>query len=157
MKVTSISYHKTFNLGNYSSHKIGVEVDVEEDNVEDAMAEAKLLVEKFHAESIQPTIPQFETSTNPYNGQTGTQTKVIAPVTTSDKGIDKDDKPHQVMKPMTNEEKKKASIQNYIEVIKIARSEKALSLYKAMVERENNTELTEAYNNKLSELQKQPA
>ena len=154
MKILTINYQKTFNLGNFSSHRIGVEVDVEEDNVEDAMAEAKLLVEKFHAESIQPTIPQFDTSTNPYNGQTGTQEKVIMDMSSATIGMN-------VMAPtsrptlLTKEQKQAAQIQNYIEVIKIAKSEKALSLYKAMVERESNTELTEAYQSKLEELKKQ--
>ena len=156
MKVTSISYHKTFNLGNYSSHKIGVEVDVEEDNVEDAMAEAKLLVEKFHAESIQPTIPQFDTATNPYNGQTGTQERIVQSVQPDVQN----NVPNQVqnnVQPLTKEQKQEAMIKNYIETIKIAKTERAVLLYTAAVKKYNNPELTEAYNNKLSELQKQPA
>ena len=159
MKVTSISYQKTFNLGNYSSERLGVEVEVgEHEYAEELMKEVKELVEKMHRDN-NPGL--YITRELPID-QRGTVENVITPATASDVPNQVQNNvqplPQQVrMKPMTNEEKKKAAIQNYIEVIKIARSEKALSLYKAMVDRENNSELTEAYQNKLSELQKQTA
>ena len=154
MKVTSISYQKTFNLGNYQSERLGVEVEVGEyEYADELMKEAKELVEKMHRDGNPGLYIQVNTQfANPE--QRGTEERIVQSV--QQVSVVGEPLPQQVMKAMTPEEKKKASIQNYIEVIKIARSEKALSLYKAMVERENNPELTEAYNNKLSELQKQP-
>lgn len=49
MKITTVSYTKTFNLGNYCSEKVGVEVEINEgDNVEHGLDAAKKLVEDFH-------------------------------------------------------------------------------------------------------------
>jgi len=49
MEIQTVSYHKVFNLGNYSNEKIGVEIKLSagEDPL-DAFAEAKKLVEKSH-------------------------------------------------------------------------------------------------------------
>lgn len=49
MEITQISYHKTFNLGNYSNEKIGIDIKIApgEDPME-AFAEAKKQVEKSH-------------------------------------------------------------------------------------------------------------
>lgn len=49
MKIEKISYHKTFNLGNYSNEKIGLDIVLSEgENILDAFAEAKIQVEKSH-------------------------------------------------------------------------------------------------------------
>jgi hypothetical protein len=49
MQIEKISYHKTFNLGNYSNEKIGVDIILSEgENPLDAFAEAKKQVEKSH-------------------------------------------------------------------------------------------------------------
>lgn len=49
MQIEKISYHKTFNLGNYSNEKIGIDIVlVEGENPLDAFAEAKKQVEKSH-------------------------------------------------------------------------------------------------------------
>lgn len=49
MKIETIQYQKTFNLGNYSNEKIGVEIKVGDgEDPLDAFAEAKKLVEKSH-------------------------------------------------------------------------------------------------------------
>ncbi|MEP7375551.1 MAG: hypothetical protein ABI675_19560 [Chitinophagaceae bacterium] len=49
MQIEKIAYHKTFNLGNYSNEKIGMDITLApgEDPL-DAFAEAKLQVEKSH-------------------------------------------------------------------------------------------------------------
>lgn len=49
MEITTVSYHKTFNLGNYSNEKIGMDIKLApgEDPLE-AFAEAKKQVEKSH-------------------------------------------------------------------------------------------------------------
>ena len=154
MKVTSISYQKTFNLGNYSSERLGVEVEVgEHEYADDLMKEAKELVEKMHRDG-NPGLyitQQFDKTTNPYNGQTGTQERivqVVQPTPTPDV--------QNNVQPLTKEQKQEAMIQNYIATIKIANSQNLLHLYTKIIERYNHPELTEVYNNKLSELQKQP-
>jgi hypothetical protein len=49
MKITTVSYTKTFNLGNYCSERIGAEIEISEgDNVEHGLDEAKKIVEEFH-------------------------------------------------------------------------------------------------------------
>jgi len=49
MKTKSISYHKVFNLGDYSNEKIGVDLEIEEgDNVQDAVNKARDFVENQH-------------------------------------------------------------------------------------------------------------
>lgn len=49
MTIEKISYHKTFNLGNYSNEKIGIDVLLGPDESPlDAFAEAKKQVEKSH-------------------------------------------------------------------------------------------------------------
>lgn len=46
MKTLSVSYHKVFNLGDYSNEKIGVDIQLEPgDNVQDATNKARDFVE----------------------------------------------------------------------------------------------------------------
>jgi hypothetical protein len=52
MKPERITYRKTFNLGNYSSEAIGVDMLLDDgDSPVTALNEAKLLVEQYHKES----------------------------------------------------------------------------------------------------------
>lgn len=49
MHITTVNYTKTFNLGNYSSEKIGVEIAINEgESAMEAMDTAKQLVNEFH-------------------------------------------------------------------------------------------------------------
>lgn len=49
MVIEKVSYHKTFNLGNYSNEKIGIDIILAPgENPLDAFAEAKIQVEKSH-------------------------------------------------------------------------------------------------------------
>ena len=49
MKIERISYHKTFNLGNYSNEKIGIDIAIAEgEDPLEAFAQAKKQVEKSH-------------------------------------------------------------------------------------------------------------
>ena len=152
MKVTSISYQKTFNLGNYSSERLGVEVEVgEHEYADDLMKEARELVEKMHRDGnpglYYQVNPQF---VNPE--QTGTKERIIQSVQQPEV---QNNVPNNVQ-PLTKEEKQAANIKNYIEVIKICKTEKNVLMYTKMVDKANNPELTEAYNNKLATLTAQP-
>ena len=52
MPITTVNYQKTFNLGNYTSERIGVEISLNDNqDAKEAIAEAKKLVEEFHAET----------------------------------------------------------------------------------------------------------
>ena len=55
MHINQISYVKTFNLGNYSSQKIGVEIFINEgEDAKQALDTAKSLVEEYHKSSEFP-------------------------------------------------------------------------------------------------------
>jgi hypothetical protein len=52
MTIDRISYQKTFNLGNYSSERIGVDMVLNEgEDAKFALSECKKLVEEYHRES----------------------------------------------------------------------------------------------------------
>jgi hypothetical protein len=59
MHIDKVSYHKTFNLGNYSNEKIGLDIILEPgENPLDAFAEAKKQVEKSH--QFFQDLPRYE-------------------------------------------------------------------------------------------------
>lgn len=60
MHIQVINYQKTFNLGNYSSERIGVEIAVNAgEDAKEALETAKKLVEEFHKENTnQSPTPQ---------------------------------------------------------------------------------------------------
>lgn len=77
MNIKQISYHKVFNLGNYSNEKIGVEIEINEgDDPITAHAEAVKYVERAH--EFQKQYPNYERAktiaANPDN-YTGYQVK----------------------------------------------------------------------------------
>ena len=52
MHIDRISYQKTYNLGNYSSERIGVEIELNAgEDAKNALDVAKSLVEEYHKES----------------------------------------------------------------------------------------------------------
>lgn len=52
MQIERISYQKTFNLGSYQSQRIGVDIILNPDDIADeAFAQARELVEKYHSET----------------------------------------------------------------------------------------------------------
>ena len=53
MHIQVINYQRTFNLGNYASEKIGVEVAINAgEDAKEALEAAKLLVEEYHKENV---------------------------------------------------------------------------------------------------------
>jgi len=59
MNIEKVSYHKVFNLGNYSNEKIGVDIVLAPgESVLDAFAEAKKHVEKSH--QFFTDLPKYE-------------------------------------------------------------------------------------------------
>lgn len=54
MQITTVNYTRTFNLGNYSSEKIGVELSINEgESANQALDVARDLVEQYHSENIK--------------------------------------------------------------------------------------------------------
>jgi len=52
MTINQVSYQKTFNLGNYSSERIGVEMVLNEgEDAKEALNTAKELVEEYHKDN----------------------------------------------------------------------------------------------------------
>ena len=57
MRITTVNYTKTFNLGNYSSEKIGVEIAINEgEDAKEALYTAQSLVEEYY-KSNKETLP----------------------------------------------------------------------------------------------------
>ena len=85
MEIQNVIYHKTFNLGNYSNEKIGIEIKLGpgEDPL-DAFAEAKKIVEKSH--KFFQDQPAYERATrmkeNP-DDHTGREVKAANEVVTA--------------------------------------------------------------------------
>jgi hypothetical protein len=53
MHIQTVNYTKTFNLGNYSSEKIGVEFSLNEgDSANKALDHARELVEEYHKQNV---------------------------------------------------------------------------------------------------------
>lgn len=52
MQISKVTYQKTYNLGNFSSERIGVEIDLNAgEDAKNALDVAKSLVEEYHKES----------------------------------------------------------------------------------------------------------
>jgi Tfp pilus assembly protein PilO len=52
MHISKVSYQKTFNLGSYTSEKIGVELDINEgEDAKLALDKARKLVQEYHIEN----------------------------------------------------------------------------------------------------------
>jgi len=61
MHIEKVNYQKVFNLGSYTSERIGVELLLEKgDNAKFALEEAKKLVEEFHKQNHGPIVKQEE-------------------------------------------------------------------------------------------------
>jgi hypothetical protein len=64
MKISEITYNRTFNLGNFNSERIGVRIEINEgESVTQALEAAKQLVEETHKNNypnlvVEPIIEQ---------------------------------------------------------------------------------------------------
>lgn len=72
MKITSIQYHKVFNLGDFQNEKIGVEVEVQPDeDPTKALNEAKKFVELSSTSYKKKVERAQEIVNNPHHYQYG--------------------------------------------------------------------------------------
>ena len=137
MKVTKVNYQKIFPTGMaYLNHKIGVEVDVEEgDDYDECFRGAKALVEQWNLESnpsysltMEYMKPQADFSPDYVHSKSTTlQTQF------SEQPTPTIDEKAEGMK----------------EIIRIANTKVLLERQRGQIERMNNPELTEMFNDKL--------
>jgi hypothetical protein len=117
MIIDRIQYQKVYPLGSYTTERIGLEASLDEgENPEEALNKLKVIVDTLHAETL--------TQLDLYRG-----TQVV-------------DIPEQ---PISNEDKKKQQLMGFVEAITTCTSLKALQIFEKLVERENVSELYEAY------------
>ena len=123
MHIQTINYTRTFNLGNYSSEKIGVEFALNPgESADKALDNARQLVEEYHKKSVK----QIE--------EAGLYFEQDEPIT--EKVI-----PTQSKKTLTERTK---------EFIDSCKTKQELKAWELMCK--NNPELLQYYNNKLNNL-----
>ena len=123
MHIQTINYTRTFNLGNYSSEKIGVEFALNPgESADKALDNARQLVEEYHKKSVK----QIEESGLYFEQDEPIVEKVI---------------PTQSKKTLTERTK---------EFINSCTTKQELKAWELMCK--NNSELLEYYNNKLNNL-----
>ena len=125
MHIQTINYTRTFNLGNYSSEKIGVEFALNPgESADKALDNARQLVEEYHKKSLK----QIEEAGYYFEQDEPITEKVI---------------PTQYKKTLTERTKEFIDSCNTVEELK------AWELMS-----KNNPELQEHYNNKLNNLKR---
>jgi hypothetical protein len=123
MHIQTINYTRTFNLGNYSSEKIGVEFALNPgESADKALDNARQLVEEYHKKSVK----QIEEAGLYFEQDEPIVEKVI---------------PTQSKKTLTERTK---------EFINSCKTKQELKAWELMCK--NNPELLEYYNNKLNNL-----
>lgn len=131
MPIITVNYQKTYNLGNYSSERIGIEISINEgQNPKEALQEAKKLADEFHLDNNKGLYVE-----NMITGvaSTGIASPIIQQTAT---------KKQENTKPLT-----------LIEQINTCTEVKVLESYKLIVR--NNPDANEAYRKKLVELSNQ--
>jgi len=143
MKITTITYHKTYNLGNYCSEKIGLEatIDETEQSIHDAAKELKEYCDEIHKQN------------NPHLYQ---EQATIIPeyIKGSITGLDKQG--NAIHTDYSTPPEEKISIEqgriNTINSIKACQSIEELKTWKMLTSL--NPEINESYQEKLAELSK---
>lgn len=153
MKTVSVNYRRTFNLGNYASEVVGVEIELDPtDNPEDALLEAKNLVEQFHHQNNSQVHGVQQTINNTGNGL-GENTH---------KGVELKSEPEYKTAIQLLKEKQDKEIDGYIAAINLAENEKTLRLYLKRVtdngdpSNEKHMALRMAYELKYEKLKQEP-
>ena len=126
MHIQTVNYTRTFNLGNYSSEKIGVEFSINQgESANKALDIARELVEQYHAENVKRLKEVSEFLVVPYDETYSTE-KII---------------PTQSKQTLAEKTK------SFIDLCKNKEELKAWELMS-----KSNPELLEYYNNKLKSL-----
>jgi len=132
MHIQTVSYTRTFNLGNYSSEKIGVEFALNQgESANKALDVARELVEQYHAENVKRQKELYEEPGESLY-------KIISSSVTLDK--------NEVI-PTQSKQTLAEKTKQFIDLCKTKEELKAWELMS-----KNNPELLEHYNNKLKTL-----
>ena len=127
MQITTVNYTRTFNLGNYSSEKIGVELSINEgESANQALDVARDLVEQYHSENLKRQKELFNFLGVDYHNYPAIEEEVI---------------PTQSKETLAEKTKK------FIDSCKTKEELKAWELMS-----KSNPELLKHYNNKLKSL-----
>lgn len=125
MHIQTINYTRTFNLGNYSSEKIGVEFALNEgESANKALDYARELVEQYHSENVKRLKELSEFCGVPYNDV--------------------------VYEEVIPTQSKKTLAEKTKEFIDLCKTKEELKAWELMSR--SNPELLEHYNNKLKTL-----
>ena len=142
MKPEKIYYQKNFPVAQFIFETIGMGITLEQgDDPEDALNEAKRLVQEYHYKNQQPA---------------GVQQTIKVPAEIPNTHVQPEPMFKSAMQLL--KEKQDKEIDGHIEAIKLAENEKTLKLYSKQVERNNDPsnpkhqQLQEAYNNKEAQL-----
>jgi hypothetical protein len=132
MHIQTVSYTRTFNLGNYSSEKIGVEFALNQgESANKALDVARELVEQYHAENVKRQKEFYEEPGELLY-------KIISSSVTSDK--------NEVI-PTQSKQTLAEKTKQFIDLCKTKEELKAWELMS-----KNNPELLKHYNNKFKTL-----
>lgn len=143
MNINKVNYQRTFNLGNYCSERIGVELDLNPG--EDAIAAldtARRLVEEYHQKG-NPDLYIYQT-------ENVTPDIPVIPKKDTTKGWDKTDHEGIYSKDISGYDYAETKF-TLSDQINSCKDLKTLESYKFIVK--GKKELEEIYNNKLKELQ----
>ena len=131
MTIIKVSYGKTYNLGNYCSHRIDLEASIdEEEDVQYVLSSLKQQCDLFHTTNVP-------TSEIPYQELPDQQHYSVMMETLS----------KEPTQPLTQE-------QRFLNLISLATSLNELSIYQKTANNPKYPNLKEAYDNKLNELTK---
>ena len=129
-----VTYKRKYPIGSFLNEDIGFEYEIPDlGNPIEAIKMLKEMADKAH-ELLNPGLSiQVDYSTIPGHPMSTPEIPII---------------------PKTNEQKKEKQISNFIEAINTSTSLKAVEIFRKMVERENNPELTATFEKKFKELNK---
>ena len=129
-----VTYKRKYPIGSFLNEDIGFEYEIPDlGNPIEAIQMLKEMADKAH-ELLNPGLSvQVDYSAIPGHPMSTPEIPII---------------------PKTNEQKKEKQISNFIEAINTSTSLKAVEIFRKMVERENNPELTATFENKLKQLSK---
>jgi len=133
MHIQTVNYTRTFNLGNYSSEKIGVEFSLNEgESATKALDYARELVEEYHAENVKRQKELYDENVGE------SLYKILGSSGTSDK--------NEVI-PTQSKQTLAEKTKSFIDLCKNKEELKAWELMSR-----SNPDLLEHYNNKLKTL-----
>lgn len=152
MIVKTVSYQKTFNLGNYCSERIGLEMELEEGKtIEETLDEAKKIATEWH-EANNPQLYGKKAYVDDYNPNGSVYTAMTDSNSQKVEISKSPNNPETIRWEINNEDPIKKRTTTLVDAINSCKEIKVLESYKLMVR--GKEELQTAYDKKLKELSK---